>query len=74
MLWLWRHRLLVLLVVGVPIGLAACGHAIEALTFHRHGIWCAFHGWRAYHDLKTHHPFWGAFQLWRAAHHCGRVL
>jgi hypothetical protein len=64
-----------LVVAGVlwsaTLLLSGCGHLLASVVSgHDSAGWCAFHGWRAYWDLKRGHPAWSAYQLWRAVHAC----
>lgn len=61
----------VLFLVGVPLVLVAVlGTVGHLLTGHGSAGWCAFHGWRALHNLERGHPGWTVYQTWKAVHAC----
>lgn len=35
---------------------------------------CAWHGWRAIHNLRRHHPLWTSYHVWRASSTCARAI
>jgi hypothetical protein len=54
---------------ALAVGGCAAGHISAS-----YGALCAYHTWRAFHDVRTGHGGWAAFQTWRATHNCPRAV
>lgn len=63
------RKAIVSIVVAVALGGCAAGQLSAS-----YGALCAYHVWRAVHDVRTGHRGWAAFQTWRAAHNCPRAV
>ncbi len=57
--------------LAATVALAGCAAGHISASY---GALCAFHAWRAVHDVRTHHSVWAAFQTWRVAHDCPRAV
>jgi hypothetical protein len=57
--------------IAVALSLAGCAVGHISATY---GALCAYHAWRAVHDVRTRHGGWAAFQTWRAVHNCPRAV
>lgn len=60
-------------IASMMVALALAGCAAGHLSASYSAL-CAYHAWRAVHDVRTHHSFWAAFQSWRAVHDCPRAV